>query len=262
MPAQTARPSSSPLFSQALASRTGTACVALAISACVLVFSAAPASAKTDAEWFGAVKASIGEVTIDSISTNGIGTGATIGGIVDGTLEDDEVDDYTAGLGFAFGRRFGYWQIEGEYVWRYRTDWDIVAATPSIQTITNIFSNVETNSLLLNLTRRGPINEHWSWEMGAGIGWVTNDIESDYVEREVPGIRAELKVKDDDSTSDFSYNVFGGVTRELGGPWTLNLRMRYIDLGELETGPFPSRAARASADHTSIEMMFTLERDF
>lgn len=232
------------------------------LAALILALLSTSAAADTDAEWFGAVKTSIGEVTIDSIRARGIGTGTIIDGMVDGAIEDDEVDDYTAGVGFAVGRRFGYWHIAAEYVWRYRTDWDIVAPTPSIQAVTNVFANVETSSLLLNLARRGPINEHWSWELGAGIGWVTNDIDAEFIEREVPGVRPEFKVKDSSSTSDFSYNVFGGVTRELGGPWTLNLRARYIDLGELESGPFPSRAVRTSADHESIEVQFSLERDF
>ncbi len=220
------------------------------------------AAADTDAEWFGAVKTSLGDVTIDGISTSGIGNGMLIGGQIDGELEDDEVDDWTAGVGVAFGRRFGYWQLSAEYVWRYRTDWDVVTATPSIQTITKIFSNVETNTLMLNLARRGPINEHWSWEAGAGIGWVSNDVESEYVEREVPGISPQMSFDDNSSTSDFSYSVFAGVTRELGGPWTLNVRARFIDLGELEAGPFPGRPGRASADHQSTEIQFSLERDF
>ena len=233
------------------------------MTAAVLLLLGQPAmAAQGDGEWFGAVKVSLGDVTIDSISTSGIGNGSIINGQLDGALEDDAVDDWTAGMGIAFGRRFGYWNLEAEYIWRYRTDWDVVTATPSIQSITNIFSNVETNTLMINLARRGPISEHWSWEAGAGIGWVTNDIESDYIEREVPGVRAQMTFKDDDSTSDFSYSVFAGVTRELGGPWTLNVRARYIDLGELETGPFPSRPGRATADHQSMEVQISIERDF
>ncbi len=213
-------------------------------------------------KWFGAIKASIGDVEIDGISQTGIGTGAPIGGWIDGQLEDTAFDDYTAGFGVSFGRRVGNWHLEAEFIYRYRTDWDLVAPTPSIQTITNVFSNVETNTLMLNLARRGVINQHWSWELGGGIGLVHNDIEGDYIEREVPGIAPERVFKDTRSDTEFSYNVFAGVTRALSGPWTLNIRYRYIDLGDLEIGPFPSRAARASGEHSSQELQFSLERTF
>jgi len=86
-----------------------------------------------DGEWFVGLKASLGEDTIDSISAGGtIGTGMMIGNEIDGQIADDEVDDYTAGVGFSAGRRFGNWTVEGEYIYRYRTDWDIAASTPSI----------------------------------------------------------------------------------------------------------------------------------
>jgi len=225
-------------------------------------FSSANAHAAGDGEWFGAAKVSLGDVTIDGVGQGGtIGTGQLINGQIDGRLEDTQTDDYTAGIAFAVGRRMGNWQVEAEYTWRYRTDWDVVAATDSIQTITNVFSNVETGSLMLNLARRGVISEHWSWEIGAGAGLVYNSVEATYIERAVPGIRDEMRFKDDSTESSFSYNAFVGVTRALRGPWTLNVRYRYIDLGELKAGPFPQRTARLSADHTSNELQFSLERD-
>jgi hypothetical protein len=39
------------------------------------------------------------------------------------------------------------------------------------------------------------------------------------------------------------------------------MRLRYIDLGELEAGPFPDRSAKASADQSAIELQFGLEWD-
>lgn len=229
----------------------------------VLVMYATPSWAEGDVRWFSAVKTSIGSVTIDNIThRNSIGTGARIGNDVDGQLEDTKFDDSAAGIGLAVGRRIGYWNISAEYVWRYRTDWDVVVTTPSIQTITNVFTNIETNTLVLNVARRGLINQHWSWEVGAGMGFVNNKLESEYIERAVPGITAEQKFRNTSSDTEFSYNVFAGITRDLGGPWTLNVRYRYIDLGAVEAGPFPQRQAKIYGDHSSQELQFSLELDF
>ena len=218
-------------------------------------------SAEGDHRWYAAVKASLGDVTLSDIETRNIGTGQLIGGIIDGQLEDDEIDDYTAGLGVAIGKRMGNWAIEGELVWRYRTDWDIVTSTPSIETITNVFSNVETTSLLVNAIRRGSLSRNWSWEVGAGIGVVTNNVESEYLERATL-TNPQLQFKDDSRHTDFSYNILAGVTRGMSGPGTFNIRYRYIDLGDLETGPFPTRPGSASAEQTAHEIQFSLERDF
>lgn len=212
-----------------------------------------------NSEWFIAVKTSIGNLIMDDNSHGGsIGTGAPLGGFIDGQIEDSTTDDYTAGAGIALGKRFGHWTLEGEYVYRYRTDWDIAAPTPSIATVVNVFSNVETHTLLLNLIRRGVINRRWSWEVGAGVGLVSSNLETEYLERATP-TTGEFGTRDDASETDFSYNVLLGVTRELGRAWTLNLRYRYIDLGELSAGSFPQRAVRVKADVTGHELQLSLE---
>jgi opacity protein-like surface antigen len=156
----------------------------------------------------------------------------------------------------------GYWTLEGEFVWHYRTDWDIGAATYSIGTVTNVFSNVESRSLLVNLIRRGPISPYWSWEVGAGIGLVKHKVESEYLERPIPGIRPQQSFKASSSESGFGYNVLAGITRDLGGAWTLNMRYRFIDLGEMQAGPFPMRPAKVTTDATAQEIQFSLEREF
>lgn len=217
----------------------------------------------SDGKWFVAISGSIGDVSMENISTGGtIGNGMIINGERDGQLEEDQINDYSGGIGLSFGRRIGFWQIAAEYVYRYRTDWDVVVATPAIQTITNVFSNVETHTLLLNAARRGVINRNWSWELGAGIGFVHHQLDSEYIEREVPGIRGQLLFEDSSRNSDFSYNVFAGITRDLGRSWTLNMRTRYIDMGDLKAGPFPQRPARLSAEQNAVELQFSIERDF
>ncbi|XOV84844.1 MAG: hypothetical protein ACFHXK_06910 [bacterium] len=223
-----------------------------------------PASADTAAtgteQWFVGVTGSIGEVDIDDISAN-IGTGVVIGGERDGQIEDTSLEDYTAGFGFSVGKRLGYWQLATQYIYRYRTDWDVVAATPAIQSITNIFTNVETHTLLINVARRGVITRHWSWELGGGLGYVHHRMDSEYIEREVPGVRGERVFKDQRRNGGFSYNLFAGLVRDLGRHWTLNLRTGYVDMAELKAGSFPERPVRLSADQRAVELQFTIERN-
>ena len=90
------------------------------------------------------------------------GSGELINGRVDGQPEDDSEDDVSAGIGFSIGRRVGAWSIALDYLYRYRTDWDIAAQAPSINTVTNVFTDVETNLLLMSVARRGRISTRWS----------------------------------------------------------------------------------------------------
>jgi len=211
---------------------------------------------------FFAIKTSIGDVTMDNVNhDNTIGTGLIIGNDVDGQLKETTLDDYTAGIGLTFGRHLGAWTVEGELVWRYRTDWDLVAPTPSIATITNIFSNVETTTLMFNFLRRKTIGKNWSLEAGVGIGIVHNTIEAQYIER-ASNISPELSFKDDTQETDFSYNFFLGLVRPINQSWSVNIRYRYIDLGELKAGPFAERQGLIEGDHTSNELQLSFERAF
>ena len=212
--------------------------------------------------WYVAGKISGGYATIDDITDkNSIGTGMPVNGIIDGNIVEDEFDDYVYGVGFSVGKRIDYWAVEAELMWRYRSDWDLTVPTPAIQTITNIFTNIETTSLIVNVVRRGPISQQWSWEAGAGIGISFNKLESEYIEREVPGITPEMVFEDTSRSNEFTWNVLFGVTRELGGPWTFNARYRFVDFGDLEAGPYPSRNSKVFAGWSSHEVLVSIERD-
>tara|TARA_Y100000310_G_scaffold325804_1_gene389855 strand:+ start:47 stop:772 length:726 start_codon:yes stop_codon:yes gene_type:complete len=220
------------------------------------------ASGETD-PWFAALIVSAGRASIyDSTDHDTIGTGAVIVNIVDGRLKEDEFDDTVAAVGLKLGRQIGNWDLHLESLWRYRTDWNLTAPTPSIRTVTNVFSNVETTSVLVNVARSRPISRQWSWQFGAGIGVVRNELESQYIEREEPGISPERVFKDDRSGIDFSWNLLAGLTRNFNSPWAFNIQYRFIDLGELTAGPYASRDARVSGKHHSHEVMLSMQRNF
>ncbi len=213
-------------------------------------------------DWYFAFKTSVAVSTIDDITHKGtIGTGAQIGNDIDGKLRDTEDDDVTAGIGLALGRTFGAWAIEADYHWRYRTDWDASIPTPSIQTMTNLHTNIESSALMLNAIRSGALGEKWRWQIGIGAGMTFHDFESDYIEREVPGVRPQMRFSDEDSSTEFTWSVLGGVSRALGEAWRFNLRYHYTDFGDLEVGPYPSRPGRLFAEYSAHEIYASLERD-
>ena len=238
----------------------------------LLVLSNVPrlAHAADSHQWTVGLIVSAGAATIaDTDDHDSIGTGDVIAGvvdgqpvdIVDGRLEDEEFDLPVAAIGLTVGRRIGQWNLQLETLWRYRTDWNLTAPTPSIRTVTNVVSNVETASWLVNVSRIGQINRYWSWQLGAGVGVVTNKLESLYIEREEPGVSPERVFADDNSSTDLCWNLLAGVRFDFSGPWSFNVNYRYIDLGDLDAGPFPSRNAKVSGKHLSHEMLLSMQRD-
>lgn len=223
------------------------------------LFLAVQAQAAEPPRWYGSLDVALASDEIDGFKVRGIGTGEAIGGQIDGDIRDDKIDDYTAAIGFSVGRRMDHWQTDLSYSYRYRTDWDLAASTPSIETITNVFSDIQAHSLLLNLARRGALNTHWSWEVGGGIGFASKSIESDYIERATADT-AQVRFAAQRDQTELIYNAFIGVERSFSHPWSLGIRLRYVDMGGLEAGPFPGRDARISADHQMIELRFLLRR--
>ena len=214
------------------------------------------------AGWQAAIKLNAGFAAMSRITDKGtLGTGERVGIDIDGELKQRRTEDLTAGVGAGIGRRFGPWLLEAEYVWRYRTDWDATAPTPTIQAITNIFTDVQTSTLLLNAGRTGPFGERWLWEAGLGVGAVWNRMRSDYIERAVSAVRPERRFDWADTKTSLAWNVFAGVSRAIGRQWRWGLRYRYIGLGELQAGPFETRPAQVSADHQAHELQLTLALD-
>lgn len=210
-------------------------------------------------DWQAAVKLNADFAVMSGITHRGtLGTGERIGIDIDGELKQRRTKDVTAGAGAGISRRFGPWLLEAEFVWRYRTDWDATAPTPTIQAITNIFTNAQTSTLMLNAGRSEPFGTHWLWEAGLGAGAVWNRMRSDYIERAVFGVRPERRFERSDTKTSVAWNLFAGVSRAVGQRWRLGLRYRYIDLGNLRAGPFETRPVILRADHRAHELQVAL----
>ncbi|MBV1877024.1 MAG: porin family protein [Pseudomonadales bacterium] len=219
------------------------------------------AATATAEPWYIAAKFSAGYATIDDITDkNSIGTGIAVLGVVDGEIPSDDEDDIVAGIGFSIGKPVNNWAIEAEFIYRYRTDWDVSIPTPAIRTVTNLFTNIETTTLMLNVLRVGTIYDRWHWEAGAGIGMAYSRLESEYIERARPGITVERVFDDDARQTEFAWSLVLGLNRKISERWLFNIRYQFIDLGDLQAGPYPMRNSRLYADWASHEVMFSLRR--
>ena len=219
------------------------------------------AAAEAEQNWSLYLEPFYGTAIIDQIDGQGLGTGELIDGFIDGRLREGRLDDGVAGIGLRVEREFAKWHLGLALSWRYRTDWDLTAPTPSIQSITNVFSDVETRSATLELGR------HW-WRgnnrlaIDAGAGLVRNRIESEFLEREVPGVRGELRFEAKETPRDFAWNITLSWHRKLNDRWQLGVRYRYSNLGDFSTGDFVERAGEFTARHRSHDVILSFGRRF
>ena len=220
---------------------------------------ATPAAADT-LRWYVSAKTSIAEHRLTEATHYGsIGDGTTYGGQLDGQLAATHNEDETGGIGFSVGRSFNAWRVEGELMWRYRTDWDLRALTHSIGSVTNLFTNIETTTLMINAIRSQQLNEAWRWEIGTGVGLVRTSSEASFVERGTV-TRAEFIDRSHHDQTQFAWGALLGVSRSIGERWRMDLHYRYLDLGDIAVGPFPTRSAQAEAEHTAHELQVSFTR--
>jgi opacity protein-like surface antigen len=216
---------------------------------------------QAEQRWYTAGTLSIGAADLHNSSSRGtLGTGQLINGLVDGQFKHSREVDTVAGIGASFGRTGPRWSLETETLWRVRTDWDLAAPTPSIRTVTNIHTNINNITLLLNLSRHWGRQGPWQWHVGGGIGVAFNRFETDYKERAIPGESDEVEVQADSRSEQFAWNLSAGVSRQFNNRWQGRLRYRYMDLGNLEVGPFEGRSARVVGRHSVHELQLTLVR--
>lgn len=223
--------------------------------ACALLTAASNATAADDLTWYTGIETSVGRMLMeDNTHGNTIGTGQTIGGIVDGALVEKNIHDWSNGLGAVLGIEAGPWRGELEGIWRYRSDWDLSAITPSIGTVTNVFTNLGTTTVMANGMRRGSLGARWAWEAGAGIGVVRKRFDAEYIERAQSRALPDTVFERDKTVHDFAWQLFAGIAWQFGEHWSFNTRYRYVDLGDLDAGPFPPRPGRVKGDLAMHEL--------
>ncbi len=191
-----------------------------------------------------------------------IGTGTLINGQLDGAIPDQAAWDSSAGAGLMLGWRRGAYTLSGEFNWHFRSDWDLSVPTPSLQTVTNVFTNIERSSWLGGIERRWPIAERWQLAMGVRAGVGTNRFRTDYKERAVTVGGPAVIIKRSSRTGQFNWGVDLSVSRRVGKRWEYGLQYRYFDAGNMRIRPLPDRSIQFQTRLTEHLLRFTLRYRF
>ena len=148
-----------------------------------------------------------------------------------GTLELRNDADEVAALGFALGYNWAKKGVpirtEIEYNYRARFDFDTrVTGSAGYE------NQLSTHSVLVNAYGDYQLNGRWAVFAGGGLGWAQNV--SDVARVPTGGGAKTERV---DRKNNFAWNTALGVIWSFAQNWDAEFRYRYIDLGEVESGP-------------------------
>ena len=172
--------------------------------------------------------------TGDYISLLMIGSVAKLDDVTtsSGTLQERNTDDTTAAPGFVVGYNWAKKGIpirsEIEYHYRVRFDFD----TRVIGTA-GYGNQLSTHALLANAYYDYQLSDTLALFSGGGVGWAQNV--SDVTRTSLVG--AATGTDRTDETDNFAWNLALGAIWSFAENWDLELKYRYISLGEVSSGP-------------------------
>lgn len=189
------------------------------------------------AQLYGRVDLGFSKSTNAGITDNNFASDGVICGdtacTVPGTISDvGSAFLITGGVGWRFNPSF---RVDGTV--GYRTGYKVDASVPDgLGGTNNVKSDVDSWNVMLN----GYYDFNLSWGkpyVGAGIGWASN--KSDDVVVTNPGFPGIALSAPGGTKTGFAWSLAGGVGVPLSSALTLDIGVRYTDLGKLATGPGP-----------------------
>lgn len=135
----------------------------------------------------------------------------------------------------AVGLAVGYnWAKKGvpirseiEYHYRARFDFD-----SRVLDSAGYENQLSSHALIVNAYYDYQMNDRWALFVGGGLGWAQNVSEVSRVPL-IGGQRSELTNR----TNNLSWNAALGAIWSFSRNWDAEFRYRYIELGEVESGP-------------------------
>lgn len=175
-----------------------------------------------------------------------------------GTLNAQNDEDEVAGLGGILGYRWRALPLrtELEVAHRFRFDLDLQdRAAPVI----DYEANVRTTSVLFNAFYEWRNGSAFTPFVGGSVGWARNTADSDRVVI-APGLARSSKETD---TDNLAWGGMLGVDWRFAENWSAELAYRYIDLGEVEVGPFSANNDGVTVDdYTAHDVIISLSYRF
>ena len=170
---------------------------------------------------------------------------------INGSARTVNDEDITGGFSGAIGYKWQQFRIEAEYLWRYRYDFGGHFEVDNTDS-TNIGANIVTQSVMLNTFWDFENQTKFKPYIGGGVGWVTHDAE---IRR--GNLVTDVNTKLDATTDNIVWALTIGTTYSLSDHWSAVFSYRYVDLGDLELGPF-SDGGKVDAEYTSQDLALGL----
>ena len=173
-----------------------------------------------------------------------------------GTLEIRNDADQVGALGLTVGYN---WAKKGlpirseiEYHYRARYDFDTrVLGSAGYE------DQLSTHALIVNAYYDYQMNDRWAVFAGGGIGWAQNVSDVARVPL-AAGTKTELVTR----TNNLTWNAALGVIWSFSRSWDAEFRYRYIDLGEVESGPHIDGTTITATSYKSHDLILGITYRF
>ncbi|MCH8036567.1 MAG: porin family protein [Proteobacteria bacterium] len=148
-------------------------------------------------------------------------------------LEDDKIEATiasSAALGFDW-RRYNV-PLRTELEYRYRYHFDIETRSRS----TNTFYDTSTrvmHTVQANIAYELALLDDLDWLVGGGIGWNRSSTTTNRVDT-----ATNVGVSEDAINNALTWHLDVGLNWRFAEQWSVEAMYRYVDLGELDIGPF------------------------
>jgi opacity protein-like surface antigen len=164
----------------------------------------------------------------------------------------DEVGAMGITLGYNWAKKGLPIRSEIEYHYRARFDFDTrVLGSAGYE------NQLSTHALLANVYGDYQMSDRWALFAGGGIGWAQNVSDVARVPT-AGGSKTELVTR----TNNFTWNLALGVIWSFAKNWDAEFRYRYIDLGEVESGPHVGGTTIRAESYTSHDLILGLTYRF
>ena len=166
-----------------------------------------------------------------------------------GTLQERNTDDSTAAPGVAIGYNWAKkglpFRSELEYHYRVRFDFDTrIIGTDGYE------NQLSTHAILLNAYYDHQLSKTLALFGGGGIGWAQNV--SDMNRTSLNGGAGGDRI---DREDNFAWNLAVGTIWSYSSDWDIEFRYRFIDLGEVSSGPHPDSTTISADEYTAHDVI-------